>query len=573
MKKKILFAVLLFISCAAHATHNRAGEITYKHITGYTYKITVTTYTKESSHPADKCSLTIRFGDSDTAIFNRTNGLKGTLCGGTIPEGEFLGNDIKKNIYEGFHTYPGPNTYTITMEDPNRNAGICNFGGAPGDQLSFFLKTVLVINPLLPFNNSMDFLNPPVDNGCQGQCFYHNPGAYDMDGDSLYYSLVPCYAYGKPIPTYQFPAGVTAESIDHLTGEFTWCVPTVSCQYNIAILVEEWKYLAGKRYFIGSTLRDMQIDISPCTNHSPVMKKNPDSFVEIGTTFHYQTSVSDPDLDKLTLTARGGPFLLTPAATLTTTDAVSNVTGDIDWKPDCKEIQLLPYQVTFKVADNHTTQQLANFEVLNIRVIAPGVTALTVQPFVRIMDLSWNEIICSDTAGPAALMGYDIYRKMNCDSWVHQPGETGIPASAGYTWIGSTDAMTTKFTDSENGLGLTIGKEYTYIIVAHYKNGSLSYASTGACALITGIHEVNNDIALTIAPNPNNGTFTLVSEFYANSIITVSIKNSLGQVVYSSDGTMTKEGQTIDANLEPGIYMIQISNEKNTSVKRMVINK
>ena len=65
------------------------------------------------------------------------NGPLGTLCSGTIPTGEMIGDDVKKNVYEGIHAYPGPGTYMITMEDPNRNHGICNIPGA-SDQQSFF---------------------------------------------------------------------------------------------------------------------------------------------------------------------------------------------------------------------------------------------------------------------------------------------------------------------------------------------------------------------------------------------------------------------------------------------------
>jgi hypothetical protein len=295
MKKKILFTLLLLSCYGTYATHNRAGEITYQHITGYTYKIKVTTYTKQSSTQADRCSLTVFFGDGDTAVFNRVNGPLGGLCGGTIPIGELVANDIKKNIYEGNHTFPGPNTYNITMKDRNRNVSICNLGNTSSDELSFFLKTVLSINSFLPLNNSPVFFNPPIDNGCVGQCFYHNPAAFDKEGDSLYYSLVPCYSDGVEIPGYQFPPGVTAQSIDHATGEFTWCDAAVSCQFNIAILVEEWKYVNGKYYFTGSVLRDMLIDIVPCQNKSPEMKKKQDAFVEVGNNFHYQVSASDPD--------------------------------------------------------------------------------------------------------------------------------------------------------------------------------------------------------------------------------------------------------------------------------------
>src|ERR1017187_3329435 len=106
------------------ATHNRAGEITYKWLGGYSYEITVTTYTKESS-PTDRCQVTIFFGDSDTCVANRLNGPTNGPCG-SIPMGEIIGNDTKKNIYKCTHTYPGPDSYYISMEDPNRNGGIEN---------------------------------------------------------------------------------------------------------------------------------------------------------------------------------------------------------------------------------------------------------------------------------------------------------------------------------------------------------------------------------------------------------------------------------------------------------------
>ena len=51
-----LFALVL-LPLGVHATHNRAGEITYEHISGFTYKITITTYTEESAVTADRCEL------------------------------------------------------------------------------------------------------------------------------------------------------------------------------------------------------------------------------------------------------------------------------------------------------------------------------------------------------------------------------------------------------------------------------------------------------------------------------------------------------------------------------------
>ena len=39
--------------------------------------------------------------------------------------------------------------------------------------------------PSLGYNNSPVLLNPPIDFANINDTFYHNPSAYDMDGDSL----------------------------------------------------------------------------------------------------------------------------------------------------------------------------------------------------------------------------------------------------------------------------------------------------------------------------------------------------------------------------------------------------
>jgi hypothetical protein len=264
MKKIATLLFCLFCYSVTYASHNRAGEITYKFVSGYTYEITVTTYTKESSTLADKCQLTVKFGDSQSADFNRVNGPKSpALCNGTVPIGETLGGGVKKNLYVGKHTFPGPGSYKITMEDPNRNSKICNFGGAPSDQLSFYLISELKIDSNLPPNNAVVLSNPPVQTGCVDNCFTHDVGATDPDGDSLAFKLVPCYANGAPIMTFELPNNMTIDN----KGKLEWCSTPTICSYNIAILIEEWKHVAGgPKVFIGSVIRDMQIDILSSCN-------------------------------------------------------------------------------------------------------------------------------------------------------------------------------------------------------------------------------------------------------------------------------------------------------------------
>ena len=122
MKKYIiLLVVFIWFAGPLMATHQRAGEITFKHISGSTYEVTIVTYSYAPS-PADRFELEINWGDNTSTVLPRANGPAGQL--GNL--GEIVGPDIKKNLYVGVHTFPGSATYKITLEDPNRNYGIQN---------------------------------------------------------------------------------------------------------------------------------------------------------------------------------------------------------------------------------------------------------------------------------------------------------------------------------------------------------------------------------------------------------------------------------------------------------------
>ena len=498
MKKFILFAIIIFSGLRLSATHNRAGEITYRWISGYTYKITVTTYTNTFSTTADRCELTVYFGDGDSAVAGRVNG-PSVLCP-TTHDGVMVATNTKLNIYEVVHTYSGPHNYIITVEDPNRNAGICNIPNSVNT--SFFLRTELIINPFLNANSSPVLLNPPIDQACVGECFEHNPGAYDPDGDSLYYSLVTCYAGGVPIPGFTLPPNMYYNSIDHQTGDLLWCSPNTICQYNIAILIEEWKLMSHSthRYYAGSVLRDMQIDVAACLNTPPEITSLPDTCVVAGTALTFNVTATDAEFNAVTLSATGGPFLQSPPATFPTVTGPNTVTGTFNWTPDCKAIRLLPYLVTFKAEDSNPTTPLVNFESMNITVVAPAPTGLTATPSGSSMILNWTTPFCHDSTGHNPLKRYFIYRKDSCDPWVHSPCETGVPSYTGYALIGSTTSTVTTFIDNNNGMGLVQGVNYSYIIVAFYSDGSQSYASTSVCSqlvrdvpIITNVSVLSTD--------------------------------------------------------------------------------
>ena len=264
-----IFSIVCFVCFfKANATHNRAGEITYVWLNGYTYQIKVTIFTEISgTNMADRCEDTLYFGDGTSAMVLRSNGFCSGSCSPAC-DGVPISLSTKLNEYVTTHTYPGPGNYLISTEDPNRTAGIINIPNSVNQ--TFYLESRLVIPAFGPSQNSSPTMSHfPLDTGCVNQCFYHNPNATDTDGDSISYELTYCRGpYGSNSSGYSYPSpgagGVF--HLDSITGILTWCNPQLQGDYNVATLIKEWRKDSGGNYFlIGYVLRDAQFLISTCT--------------------------------------------------------------------------------------------------------------------------------------------------------------------------------------------------------------------------------------------------------------------------------------------------------------------
>ncbi|MFL5766033.1 MAG: gliding motility-associated C-terminal domain-containing protein [Bacteroidia bacterium] len=508
MKKLFFFLCFLFI-CISHsfASHLRAGDISYTYIPNpgglYKYHIIVTTYAKwDSPLSTDDCTVMVRFGDGDSSVAPRTNGPLSSICSSGIHAGVLLtGVNTRVNKYEVDHIYGGPGVFTISINDYARNPEIQNIPSP--DEQSFFLFSQLSISPFFPPNSSPVLLNAPLDNACTGSCFEHNPGAYDPDGDSLYFSLSPCYgAGGIPIPGWTYPVNMNASSIDSHTGIFAWCSPVMLGIFNVAILIKQYHYSPADNtwYFVGSVFRDMQITVQACSNTPPEIQHVNDTCVVAGTNLNFNVTATDPELSIDSLFAVGGPFVTMPSATFTTSSGGGTVTGIFNWTPGCNQVKYSPYLVTFKAKDSGSPS-MVNFESMFIKVIAPPISGLTATPGGASIMLSWNYPLC-DTLGTNALVHYLIYRKNSCDPWQPGPCETGVPSYTGYSLIGTNAYNDVNFTDNNGGSGLTMGINYSYIIVAVYADGSQSIASQNVCAkLVRDVPIITNVSVVTTDPS------------------------------------------------------------------------
>jgi gliding motility-associated-like protein len=447
---------------AGRATHNRAGQIVYRHISGYTYEFTVTTFTFIKS-AADRDRLDISWGDSQTSTMIRHDSIN-------------LPDDYRKNTYIIRHTYPGAGTYTVLVEDPNRNFGVINIPNSV--QVIFSIKTTLKIDPNLGANNAPALLTYPIDKAAIGQMFIHNPSAYDPDGDSLSYEPAICTREnGAEIESYTLPEASEYLTIDPVTGDLIWKNPVKAGIYNIAMRIKEWR----RGIEIGSIVRDMQIEVVDTKNRSPVLPDLLPRCVEAGTTIDFMVNATDPDRDNILLTATGGPFQVNTgkAAFTPVSAAAGSAVSRFTWHTDNNHVRKQPYTVTIKAEDQNMEVKLVSFANLNITVLAPKINNLATVAEKKSIRLTWDATPCTHAAG------YEIYRSIGPNPVEPDTCTGGIPPDSGYEKIADIKGIgNTSYDDTNNGRGLSPGIEYCYRVVAYFADGAKSFPSDEACAVL-----------------------------------------------------------------------------------------
>lgn len=463
----MLAATLLF-SVRAFATHNRAGEITYKQISALTFEVTVITYTATGpGWTADRPELDIAWGDNTTSTLVRCEEIS-------------LPDYYKRNKYVGRHTYSGPGIFAITVEDPNRNADVANIPNSVNTL--FAISTTMIIDPTLGLNNTPILTQPPVDKAAIGQVFVHNPGAYDPDGDSLSYKITPCREEnGVPIPNYSYPPASNYIRVDEFTGDLIWNTPMLAGVYNVAMLIEEWR--EGVK--IGEIIRDMQIEVFDSGNTIPqidltaldtVYGSHDSICIEAGTWLKFDVEAHDVNNDNITLSAYGAPFVASddaPAHFEQTESQSGYAKGRFEWLTNCNVVRKRPYILNIKAQDDNAIVNLVDLKSIYITVVGPAVTDLQAIASFNFITLSWSQSVCEN------VVGYNIYRKIQPSGYVPDYCQTGVPASTGYEKVGYVDGRgNSSYVDRD----IAQGHEYCYMVCAVFPDGAEGYASDEVCA-------------------------------------------------------------------------------------------
>lgn len=487
LKYIVCCPLLILCPLIVDATHNRAGEIRIEQIgdcRDLTIRATIVTYTKESSQDADRDSLELCWGDGTCTVVFRSNGPNN--------RGESLGNNIKKNIYIGTHTYPGRATYTVSMTDPNRIAQIRNVNFPNSVNIPFHLSTTYTfLNPQFEgCNSTPELLQPPIDIACVGQPFIHNPNAFDPDGDSLSYELtVPLQGVGTPVPLYrsldQVPISPNNNLfINSVTGDILWDAPQDPGEYNLAIHIIEWR----NGIPIDTTLRDMQITVERMCDNLPPEVEVP--FEEIcviaGDTLEFDVIGTAPIEElqqQVRLQAFGGPFELDfSPATFERNDESFEDQPSVKrfrWITACEHISEQPYSIVFKATDDQAPRNsseevgLANLKTVRIKVVGPPPQIIGAESEAGEITIRWEKpYACEETVNDY-FKGFSIWRRQGSNPFEVDSCESGL-RGRGYTRIAfnqlnmSDDGTSYEFVDRN----LERGRTYCYRVLGDFARTS-----------------------------------------------------------------------------------------------------
>lgn len=480
----------------AHATHLRAADIQVERLceSGYTFRITIVAYLNSQSNTNFGTHATLYFGDGSYVDLPQV----------TETVRPDLGTNISVATYTTTHTYSSAGSYKIVYDEEHRNAGILNITNSK--DVSYVSFITINIDNTQGCNHYPVLSVIPLDRACSGVAFLHNPGAYDVDGDSLSYEMSIPSSSSTSFADYEDPnnamfytsyatgneAGTATPtfSIDPYTGLITWDAPGMIGEYNIAFKVVEWRKneTTGEYAILSSTTRDMQIVVEECDNTRPELSIPNDTCVVAGTVLDKIIKGTDAENDPVKievfseiteLDADEYPATYAPdPAVFVASDPAAELS--FRWNTDCIHVRQQPYQVVFKITDNPPDgPKLATYKTWNIKVIAPAPEwkdiALDVAN--RYAVLTWSKYTCANASK------IQIWRKVGSIEYTPGYCDTGIPRYLGYTLVGEVDASATTFTDTNYALGLAPGAQYCYRLVAYFNSpaAASSYVSTEQC--------------------------------------------------------------------------------------------
>lgn len=309
MRRFTLLCMALFCVIAANATHIVGGSLTYEHLGGATYRVTLKMYRDcRPGNAAFPGSVRIEVRDVNGASFAPDKDI-------VIP---FTTSNLVNPYIDTCAANPG-----LCLEEAIFTRVVNNLPPQPGGYHLFFQyccrnsTLTNVVNPLnageswyaqipdqsiLLTNSSPSWVNPPPVFVCQAQSIDFDHSATDPDGDSLVYSWYT--PYSDPAPT--FPGGVATftpitwqpgygpnnptggPNLNISANGFITGSPPNTGQFVAGVRCEEFRN--GVK--IGEILRDFQFNVIYCPPLAQAVIGPPAGTCS-GSTVNFQ-NLSDP---------------------------------------------------------------------------------------------------------------------------------------------------------------------------------------------------------------------------------------------------------------------------------------
>ncbi len=278
MKKIFLIALtfILLLFKNAEASHIAGGDLSYTCLGGNQYQINLNLFVDcLGFDPGAQQSIdfTSTCGGTATMYVDVTNP-GGTeisqLCAAQINNSTCNGGNLPGMWvfhFTGTVTLAPPcNTWTMSWTTCCRNAAVLNL--LTPDSFGSYIEATLN-STTDTCNNSPSFTSQPIPYVCANQLVSYNYGIVEIDGDSLYYSLIDAMDAGAVnlsyTPGYSASAPIPGITINQTTGLLTF-TPTVLGNFVVVIKVQEYDHDGNLK---GTVMRDIQFIVQSCTNIVP----------------------------------------------------------------------------------------------------------------------------------------------------------------------------------------------------------------------------------------------------------------------------------------------------------------
>lgn len=281
MKQFLLLAAALTLSVCAFATHIVGGSLTYEHLGGATYRVTLKMYRDCSPGNAAFPNVRIEVRDVNGNSFTPDKDIVINFPGATAVQPYIdtcaanPGLCLEEAIYTAVvnNLPPINGGYHLFYQYCCRNSTLNNVVNPLNTGETWY--AYIPNNASLITNSSPVWTHPPPVFVCQGNPMNYNHGATDADGDSLVYSYYTPYSDQAPT----FPSGIATFppitwqagfgpnnacggpnlTMNPNTGFITGA-PPMQGQFVCGVRCEE--YRNGIK--IGEILRDFQLNVVFC---------------------------------------------------------------------------------------------------------------------------------------------------------------------------------------------------------------------------------------------------------------------------------------------------------------------